>query len=1096
MKKFSLRNTLFPSVLLAAFFLCIGVFFWHRDAAEFERRLHRESAELQDLFRIAEAQLERQMYVLASFVAADPKVRRAFLDGKEGEAEGPGGERAARARAELLEHLGPSWSDLQRQFGAQQLHFHLGPGAKSFLRVHAPERFGDRLDGVRAVIEDVNADGIPRSGFEIGRAFSGLRAVVPVKDPQGGRIGVLEAGMSLRSQVEYFDRLADAGVAVLLERRVVEETVWAEYLGLNGPLIEKTGSYLASTSRSEATPWLMSGSVPLGEEPLRSFKAAWGGRRWHVTTFPLHDYLHGRDPARPPVGMVVVWRDRSEPFAAHERHRRVDAAALVGGYVASQLLLLWLYGATRNSLQRRIDDVTAELRRSEEHFRGLFHRHDAVMLLVDPASGRIVDANAAAARFYGYPADLLRAMSVAEINMLGEEQIAAERRNALEQRRNYFIFPHRLADGEVRTVEVHSSPIETENGTLLFSIIHDITTRIEAEKALRESEAYNRLLFAESHVAMVVMDPAGGRFIDCNAAALRLYRVEDAKALVGRSPLDVSAPLQPDGTASAEAAQGRIEAARAGGSHRFEWRHRRPDGEIWDAEVHLMAFQHQGRQLLQFSLQDITERRRADALSRARLHLIDYALTHSLEEFLRETIDQAERLTASRIGFFHFLREDQQTLELQMWSSATLHRACTMDGAGMHYDVEKAGVWVDCVREGRAIIHNDYAALLHRRGLPEGHVPIERQLVVPLFRGESIVAILGVGNKTENYTSWDVETVSLLADLAWDTAARKRAESALLRVNERLGELVGEERAARAEVERLSRRNKVLLMAAGEGIYGVDRTGKLTFVNPAALRMLGFTLAEVLDADPHALFHHHRPDGSDYPAAKCPIFRTIEDGLSRRAEEWFIRKDGTGFAVQLVVNPVEEDGERDGAVVVFQDLTERKAYEAELRRLATTDALTGVANRRFFLERMDHELARFKRLGKPVALLMVDLDRFKRVNDTYGHAAGDDVLKHFARLAQQMLRKIDLIGRLGGEEFAVLLPGTDGEGALRFAERLRDAFAQTPARSGADDIRVTLSVGVTLLRKEDERVEALARADRALYRAKDEGRNRVGHEGL
>lgn len=141
---------------------------------------------------------------------------------------------------------------------------------------------------------------------------------------------------------------------------------------------------------------------------------------------------------------------------------------------------------------------------------------------------------------------------------------------------------------------------------------HHQETLATQARELRESEAYNKVLFADSRIPLVVLDPASGRFVDCNQAAADIYRLGRREAVLGLTPLDVSAPLQDDGSTSAEAATRHIELALRKGSDVFEWRHRLPDGEEWDAEVHLMSFHHQERTLLQFSLQDVTERKRAE----------------------------------------------------------------------------------------------------------------------------------------------------------------------------------------------------------------------------------------------------------------------------------------------------------------------------------------------------------------------------------------------------------------------------------------------------------------------------------------------------
>jgi len=156
---------------------------------------------------------------------------------------------------------------------------------------------------------------------------------------------------------------------------------------------------------------------------------------------------------------------------------------------------------------------------------------------------------------------------------------------------------------------------------------------------------------------------------------------------------------------------------------------------------------------------------------------------HSLEELLQKTLDEVGALTNSPIGFYHFIESDQKTISLQAWSTRTLEEFCKAEGKGLHYPISRAGVWVDCVHQRRPVIHNDYSTLSHRKGMPEGHAPVIRELVVPIMRSDRIVAILGIGNKLDNYTEQDVEVVSYLADVAWEITMRKQAEDAR-RLNE------------------------------------------------------------------------------------------------------------------------------------------------------------------------------------------------------------------------------------------------------------------------------------------------------------------------
>jgi diguanylate cyclase (GGDEF)-like protein len=185
-------------------------------------------------------------------------------------------------------------------------------------------------------------------------------------------------------------------------------------------------------------------------------------------------------------------------------------------------------------------------------------------------------------------------------------------------------------------------------------------------------------------------------------------------------------------------------------------------------------------------------------------------------------------------------------------------------------------------------------------------------------------------------------------------------------------------------------------------------------------------------------------------------------------------------------------------VVAWAGLTASRArtrtleMEGQLRRAATTDELTGLLNRRAFFAALDTEIARSARSGSPLAVALVDLDLFKSVNDRFGHAGGDEVLRKFADTAREAMRTTDVIGRLGGEEFAVLMPDTDQVQSGIAGERLREAVARRRVvlTSGAL-VPITISVGVAHLVKNEERDRLILRADEALYDAKDSGRNRT-----
>lgn len=184
--------------------------------------------------------------------------------------------------------------------------------------------------------------------------------------------------------------------------------------------------------------------------------------------------------------------------------------------------------------------------------------------------------------------------------------------------------------------------------------------------------------------------------------------------------------------------------------------------------------------------------------------------------------------------------------------------------------------------------------------------------------------------------------------------------------------------------------------------------------------------------------------------------------------------------------------EQGGAVISHLNITDRKMMELELARLAATDPLTGLPNRRYLEQTGNIELDRVRRFGGSASVIMLDVDHFKAVNDTYGHAVGDEALRCLARTCKESLRQMDVFARYGGEEFVVLLPGTTEAGAISVAEKLRVSLAETPLSDGRNDIALTASFGVAILLPSDAGIDAgVARADAALYAAKHSGRNCV-----
>ncbi|WP_020157269.1 diguanylate cyclase [Methylobacter marinus] len=280
------------------------------------------------------------------------------------------------------------------------------------------------------------------------------------------------------------------------------------------------------------------------------------------------------------------------------------------------------------------------------------------------------------------------------------------------------------------------------------------------------------------------------------------------------------------------------------------------------------------------------------------------------------------------------------------------------------------------------------------------------------------------------------------------------------------------------------------LEAVSHGVIITDTEARIEWVNPAFEKLTGYTLEEAIGFRPTELVKSGLQDEEFYQN----LWQTILKGETWHGELINRRKDGTLYDEEFTIAPVrDENGAINHFVGVKLDISERKRLEAELWEMATTDALTGLSNRRHFMARLNEALARVQRLkNHHVSVLMLDIDHFKRVNDTYGHAVGDALLKHIATLMHHALRRTDTIGRLGGEEFSIFLSGTDLAEAVVFADRLRRKIGSMPLQIDDLTIAVTVSIGIAGMAATDDQADAvLIRADQALYRAKSCGRNRV-----
>jgi len=305
-------------------------------------------------------------------------------------------------------------------------------------------------------------------------------------------------------------------------------------------------------------------------------------------------------------------------------------------------------------------------------------------------------------------------------------------------------------------------------------------------------------------------------------------------------------------------------------------------------------------------------------------------------------------------------------------------------------------------------------------------------------------------------------------------------------LGEELEAKVAENQRAMQALAESEARFRTIFDSVHDGIIVADvQTRRFRMVNAAICRMLGYSRDELLQLGVEDI----------HPEQELPRIAHVFDQMSQGATGLvpdlpMQRKDGSVFHADTSSNPITIDGVAC-LVGVFRDTTERRRAE-QAEELASRDSLTSLYNHRMFYTLLQDEMARTRRFGRPVSLLMLDIDHFKRVNDSYGHQAGDAILKGLSGLLVRHARAVDRVCRYGGEEFTVILTETEAATAFETAERLRTAVANHPFDVGDGQmISITVSIGVATCPQQTDTLEGLVKAaDLALYAAKQGGRNR------
>ena len=325
-----------------------------------------------------------------------------------------------------------------------------------------------------------------------------------------------------------------------------------------------------------------------------------------------------------------------------EKHRKVVESGIPDQFeIYLKALNKWydisVYSPQKGECVAIFDEITERkqaeetLKKSEEQFRQLFESHSAVMILLDPDTGKIMNANHAAAEFYGWSTEELRRMRIQQITSVTPDEVKSNMEKCRTAEQNHFLFEHRLADGSVRNVEVFSNLIHVAGKELLYSIIHDVSERTHAEEALRQSEERFRSLFECHSAIMMVIDPYTGNIMNANLSAADYYgwSIEELRRM----------RIQEINTLSPEDVKKEMEKSRTLRQNHFSFRHRRANGSIRDVDVLSNMINVGGEELLYSIVHDVTDRKKYESLTAFRLRILHEAESASVKELLMTILD-------------------------------------------------------------------------------------------------------------------------------------------------------------------------------------------------------------------------------------------------------------------------------------------------------------------------------------------------------------------------------------------------------------------------------------------------------------------------
>lgn len=750
---------------------------------------------------------------------------------------------------------------------------------------------------------------------------------------------------------------------------------------------------------------------------------------------------------------------------------------------------------------------------------GLLEHHGLPMMLFEATSGEILYANPAAESFYGFNKDQLLTMNVGQMNGMSQEELESHLKSVTGEGEHIFQARNRLADGRIVPVEIHAYPYVMGNQRVLFSIVRDMSE----EKAmgqrtrmmtiglllsmilvilillfLRSLQKHNlqaieeknenlnvlnrelknffalRRSFIDADDSEIYLKDDQLRYVFVNQAFERSHQLKEEE-IVGKKDEDLHEQAL---AVQIKKSDLQVLQEMKTLNREIAWGNR-----IYKTTKFPVALEN-GAYGVGAYVTDVTEARESQRLLKMKvqrdqllLSILEQTFDRSKERLdyvLAETI----KLTQSQIGYLFLYDEAREEFVIESWSEGVME-GCRVDQPPQRYQLRETGLWGEAVRQKKPLIYNDLKdPSIPRKGYPKGHMELFRFLTLPIIMDGHIKAVAGFANKETPYDQDDIYQVSLIMKGVWGDIERAQREEDLAEANQAL--------------EAKENHLQLILNSAAEGIYGIDRQGRCTFINVSGLKMLGYDQPEALiGKNIHQLIHHSYKDGRPYPEKECKMLSTFSRGEKIHvSDEVFWRSDRTPLEVEYFSYPQVNAQGVVGAVVTFVDITRRNKLEEEMRFISFHDALTGLYNRRYF----EAELSRLEgSRSMPISIIVADINGLKMTNDVFGHEAGDRLIKTFSEVLRHVCRNEDVIARIGGDEFAVVLPNTPAEGAQSVVERVQAELKKLDHM----EFIVSATMGMAVKTEVDKSLKDVHKeADDEMYRLKIDARLIFERESL